>query len=110
MADEPWPIANALEALKEMRSGADRTLSKQASERTTPDPVRDAYQDGVDKAMDYAIEVVKGINEVRPPTPPTEEQIAAKAFRTLRHSLADAFREFADALEDDDPRYRDYND
>lgn len=92
---EPWPIANAIACLKE---------------------VRDREQDGSERAetirlaMEYAIETVKGINKLRPPQPPDPAEEAAKAVRMFCRDLAMAFASLADSFEriaDGEPAWED---
>ena len=54
---EPWPIANAIASLEEVCDREDGSSDPQRSET-------------IRLAMNYAIEVVKGINTIREPQPP----------------------------------------
>ena len=82
---EPWPIANAIACLKETR------------DRKSGDPERDKT---VELAMEYAIEVVKGINSMREPQPPDPAEEARRAVRQFARELGDAFRNLGEAFDD----------
>ena len=82
---EPWPIANAIACLEETR------------DRKSGDLERDKT---VELAMEYAIEVVKGINSLREPQPPDPAEEARRAVRQFARELGDAFRNLGDAFDD----------
>jgi hypothetical protein len=84
---EPWPIANAIAALEEAR---DR-------EGAGSDPQR---SETIRLAMDYAIEVVKGINTIREPQPPDPAGEARRAVRAFCGELGDALENFGRAMRD----------
>ena len=83
---EPWPIANAIAALKDVR---DRERSRD-----------DEHAETVRHAMDYAIEVVKGINTIREPQPPDPADVARKAVRQFCREMADAMQNLGSAMHD----------
>jgi hypothetical protein len=83
--NEPWPIANAIACLKEVR---DRESSD------------DARGEAVRLSMEYAIEVVKGINSMREPQSPDPAQEAQRAVRKFCGDLAMAFEGLARGFED----------
>jgi hypothetical protein len=82
---ESWPIANAIACLKE---------------------VRDRENDGSERAetvrlsMEYAIEVVRGINSIREPQPPDPAEETRRAVREFCRELAQAFGNLGSAFED----------
>lgn len=82
---EPWPIANALGCLRETR---DR--EKGDDERSL----------AVQLSMEYAIEVVKGINSLREPQPPDPAEMARKAVRAFAGDIADALDNLASRMRD----------
>lgn len=82
---EPWPIANAIACLKEVR------------DREAGD---DAHAETVRLSMEYAIEVVKGINSMREPQPPDPAEEARRAVRRFCGDLALAFEGLARGFED----------
>ena len=86
-APEPWPIANAIAALEE---ACDR-------ENPAEDPQR---AETIRLAMDYAIEVVRGINQIREPQPPDPAGEARRAVRQFARAVGDAFRDLGAAFDD----------
>lgn len=93
--ETPWPIANAIACLKEVR---DR--ERDDSERA----------ETVRLAMDYAIETVRSINRLKPPQPPDPAEEARKAVRAFCRDLGEAFRSLADGFDriaDGEPRWED---
>ena len=82
---EPWPIANAIGCLKEVR---DRKSGDEERDRT------------VELAMEYAIEVVRSINKLREPQPPDPAEEARRAVRTFCGELGDAFDNLGRAMRD----------
>jgi hypothetical protein len=88
--DEPWAIRNALAQLEEAR---DRTGGEPERRKT------------IRLAMEYAIEVVKGINSISEPQPPDPKAEADRAVRRFCdelgyafESLGHAFHEIADGV------------
>jgi hypothetical protein len=73
---EPWPIKNAIACLKEVR--------ERESDQTE-------HGKTVQASMNYAIEVVKGINSMKEPEPPDPQLIAKMAVREFCRGLADQF-------------------
>lgn len=84
-APEPWPIANAIAALKEVR------------DRKSGDEVHD---NTVELAMNYAISVVQSINKLREPQPPDPAGEARRAVRTFCGELGDALENLGRAMND----------
>lgn len=84
MSDEPWPIANAIACLKDSKDRAP------------------AGPDGetIRLAMDYAVSIVESINELKPPTPPTPEEVARRAVQQFAGHMATALEELASGLRD----------
>lgn len=82
---EPWPIANAISCLKEAR---DRKCGDTERERT------------IKAAMNYAIEVVKSINSLREPQPPSPEELSRRAVRTFCKELGLAVENLGRAFQD----------
>ena len=82
---EPWPIANAIGCLKEVR---DRKSGDEERDRT------------VELAMEYAIEVVRSINRLREPQPPDPAEEARRAVRAFCGELGDAFDNLGRAMRD----------
>lgn len=82
---EKWPIRNALACLRETR---DREKGDDERSRA------------VQLSMEYAIEVVKGINSLREPQPPDPAEEARRAVRTFCGELGDAFENFGRAMHD----------
>jgi len=82
---EPWPIANAIGCLKEVR---DRETD--GSERA----------ETVRLAMDYAIEVVRSINALREPQPPDPAEEARRAVRKFCGELGNALENLGCAMND----------
>jgi hypothetical protein len=83
-ASEPWPIANAVACLKEVRD-------REAGDDERAEAVR--------LSMEYAIEVVKGINSMREPQPPDPAEEARRAVRQFCGDLAMAFENLARGFE-----------
>lgn len=81
---EPWPIANAIACLKEVRD-------REAGDDERAETVR--------LSMEYAIEVVKGINSKREPQPPDPAEEARRAVRRFCGDLALAFEGLARGFE-----------
>lgn len=92
---EPWPIANAIAGLKELRDRAEAH-----SHSDDVDPAEAGKQVVIVKAMDYAIEVVKSINRLRPPVPPSPEDMAEKAVREFCKELGCLFKNLGGAFGD----------
>ena len=87
-SQEPWPIANAIASLEEVR---DREAGSNA------DPGR---AETIRLAMNYAIEVVRSINELRPPQPPDPAEEARRAVRAFCRDLGDALENLGRAMSD----------
>lgn len=95
----PWPdwsIKNALAVLKESR---DR--HEQMSNQGTDEHLKGINNQTV-LTLDFAIEVVKSIKSLTPPQPEPSAVIAHKAVRKFRKAMAEALRNFADDIDDDD--------
>jgi hypothetical protein len=84
---EPWPIANAIAALEEMR---DRDDGREDAQR----------RETIRLAMDYAISVVRGISELREPQPPDPAGEARRAVRAFCGELGDALENLGRAMND----------
>lgn len=76
--DEPWAIRNALAKLEESRDRADGKSDR--------------------LAMEYAIQVVKGINLIPEPVPPDPEREADRAIRGFCDELGYAFENLGRAF------------
>jgi hypothetical protein len=81
--DEPWAIRNALAKLEEER------------DRTGGEPER---RNTIRLAMEYAIQVVKGINLIPEPVPPDPEREADRAIRGFCDELGYAFENLGHAF------------
>jgi hypothetical protein len=86
--NEPWPIANAIACLEEVR---DRESGSNA------DPAR---AETVRLTIDYAIEVVKALNTMREPQPPDPAEEARKAVRKFAGELGQAIENLGLAMQD----------
>jgi hypothetical protein len=95
MSDEPWPIANAIACLKEVR---DREGKVRPGEEG--DEKAQVHAETLRLGMDYAIEVVRSINSLNPPVEPSQEEILQRAMRGLCKELGTAFENFGLALKD----------
>ena len=84
---EPWPIANAIASLEEVCDREDGSSDPQRSET-------------IRLAMNYAIEVVKGINTIREPQPPDPAEEARRAVRAFCRELGDALENLGRAMSD----------
>ncbi len=96
----PWPdwqIDNALAILRNAKKGIN----------DCHDPDRTDVVNGMNHALDLGISVIEGIKEKTPPMPEPPEVVAHKAVRKFRRTLAEAFREMAYALEEDEWKFGD---
>jgi hypothetical protein len=84
---EPWPIANAIAALEEAR---DRESHTDVTGRA----------ETIRLAMNYAIEVVRGINQIREPQPPDPAEEARRAVRQFAREVGNALENFGRAMHD----------
>jgi hypothetical protein len=82
--DEPWAIRNALAKLEEARDRYTRT-----------EPEREKT---IRLAMEYAIQVVKGINLIPEPVPPDPKAEADRAVRRFCDELGYAFENLGHAF------------
>jgi hypothetical protein len=83
---EPWPIANALACLRETRDRDSRS----------DDPARN---ETIKLAMNYAIEVVKGINSIRDPRM-SASLAADRAVREFARNVGRALQDLGQRFED----------
>lgn len=70
----PWPIKNALLCLKEVADRENGPGERAATIQAT---------------IAYAVEVVKGINSMKEPEPPSPDAVAKRAVREFVGGLAD---------------------
>jgi ATP-dependent Clp protease ATP-binding subunit ClpA len=92
--EEPWPIARALSALRELRHRA-----AQSAKADWADSAEVEKQAAIVGAMDYALGVVKTINSVREPQPPDPAEQARRAVREFSRELASTFENLARGFE-----------
>lgn len=88
----PWAIENALGILEESRQRC-----------VTPfleDEEKGAVAEAMGHALDLAVSVVEGLNEMEPPKPPSPEEVANRAVRAFAGHMATALEELASGMRD----------
>ncbi len=83
--EEPWPITNAIACLKD-------TMERETG-------VDDERSETIRLTLEYAIEVVKSINELRPPRGHTATERIVFLTRDMRKDFAEIIRRTADYIE-----------
>jgi len=80
---EPWPIANAIAALEDVRNREGGSSDREAAVRAS---------------MEYAIAVVRSINTLKEPQPPDPAEEARRAVQEFCQQLGIAFDGLAQAF------------